>query len=252
MIDTFRNEHAFLSNMHECVFPWQGLDYPALENAYQAMKCINDADKIQFTQISPPEAKKLGHKVAMRPDFDKFKYELMKNLLDVKFDEKLNPILRQKLLETQPESLVEGNYWHDNYWGICSCNKCKGKIHFNYLGELLQRKRNLSAQYSDIFTMYQGSIYNRSNQTMIERPSVLYDQSTDNYVMLKIGSYNMCREYMELMVSKMPALVQGDCVIDPVLYEFNSFSYIDRALACEKMNQILSCTGSLKRVLNLQ
>lgn len=167
MIDAFRNEYAFLSNMHECVFPWQGLNYLALENAYQAMKCISDADKIQFTQISPPEAKKLGRKIAMRPDFDGFKYQLMRNLLDVKFDKKLNPELYRKLLDTQPQSLVEGNWWHDNYWGYCKCDKCKNKLHYNYLGELLQRKRNLSARYSDMFTMYQGSIYNRSNQAII-------------------------------------------------------------------------------------
>ena len=247
MIDSFRNQYAFLSNMHECHFPWQGLDYPALENAYQAMKCISDVDKIQFTQISPSEAKKLGRKVAMRPDFDSFKYELMRNMLDVKFDKKLNPELHRKLLETQPQSLIEGNWWHDNYWGVCKCDRCKNKLHYNYLGELLQRKRNLSAQYSDIFTMYQGSIYNRSNQAMIERPSVLYDKVENNYVMLKIGSYNMCKEYMDTMITKMPKELTSGVE----LFEFNSFSYFDRALACEKMNQIISSTGSIKYVLNL-
>lgn len=249
MIDSFRGDYAFLSNMHECNFRWQGRDYPALENAYQAMKCIDETDKYQFTQISPSKAKRLGRKIAMRPDFNGFKYELMRNMLDVKFSKEINSDLLQKLLATQPESIIEGNWWHDNYWGICKCDKCKNKLHYNYLGELLQRKRNLSAQHSDMFTMYQGSIYNRSNQAIIERPSVLYDKvSNDSYVMLKIGSYNMCRDYMNLMVSKMPQ----DMTSNLVLYEFHSFDYMDRALACEKMNQIISSTGSLKQVLNLE
>lgn len=241
MIKTFRDEYSFLSNMYIQDFPWQGLVYPSLENAYQAMKCISESEKVQFTRITPGEAKKLGNRIMMRPDFDSFKYELMRNMLDVKFQGEL----LKKLLNTAPESIVEGNWWHDNYWGACQCSKCKDKVHQNKLGELLQRKRNLSAEYSDMFTMYEGSIYNRANQAIVERPTVLYDK--DTYTIIKIGDYDMCMNYLSTAVHVSPEL--GKTMI---LYEIIIDDFMSKNIECEKMNQILSCTGSIKHVLNLE
>lgn len=241
MIKTFRNEYDFLSNMYPCNILWQGMVYPSLENAYQAMKCLNEKERIYFVNVKPGEAKKLGKSVLMRPDFDDIKYNLMRDLLDVKFQ---GPLL-QRLLETSPESIVEGNWWHDNYWGVCQCSKCKNKIQMNKLGELLQRKRNLSMQHSDIFTMYEGSIYNRNDQAMVEEPAILYD--AEGYVMLKIGSYSMCRDVLTVMIEKMPK----DLTTQLQIYKFNDTTYMDRATACEKMNMVLNCTGSLSQVLQL-
>lgn len=49
--------------------------------------------------------------------------------------------LRVKLLATEDEELVEGNYWHDNFWGNCSCPKCKDIQGKNVLGTLLMEER---------------------------------------------------------------------------------------------------------------
>ena len=55
------------------------------------------------------------------------------------------PELRDKLLATGDANLVEGNTWHDNYWGICTCSKCinspvvDGK---NKLGTILMKVRD--------------------------------------------------------------------------------------------------------------
>jgi ribA/ribD-fused uncharacterized protein len=52
-----------------------------------------------------------------------------------------NPELRRRLLDTGDAVLVEGNTWHDNYWGTCTfrrCSKTKGK---NMLGKLLMQVR---------------------------------------------------------------------------------------------------------------
>ena len=38
--------------------------------------------------------------------------------------------------------LIEGNTWHDNYWGDCSCNRCKSKSGENMLGILLMELRD--------------------------------------------------------------------------------------------------------------
>lgn len=49
--------------------------------------------------------------------------------------------LKEKLLTTGDEWLEEGNTWHDNYWGICHCDRCQNKIGQNNLGKLLMKLR---------------------------------------------------------------------------------------------------------------
>jgi hypothetical protein len=51
--------------------------------------------------------------------------------------------LRKKLLATGDATLIEGNYWHDNYWGVCTCENCvsNGIVGRNRLGTLLMKVR---------------------------------------------------------------------------------------------------------------
>lgn len=44
--------------------------------------------------------------------------------------------LKEMLLSTGNADIIEGNYWHDNFWGQCSCEKCVGKGK-NNLGKIL-------------------------------------------------------------------------------------------------------------------
>ena len=53
-----------------------------------------------------------------------------------------NPVLAKKLIDTGDTELIEGNYWHDNFWGKCSCEKCKNKPKANTLGILLMDIRS--------------------------------------------------------------------------------------------------------------
>jgi predicted NAD-dependent protein-ADP-ribosyltransferase YbiA (DUF1768 family) len=46
------------------------------------------------------------------------------------------------LLNTGDEELIEGNYWHDNYWGNCTCSKCKDIEGQNKLGKILMKVRD--------------------------------------------------------------------------------------------------------------
>jgi hypothetical protein len=39
------------------------------------------------------------------------------------------------LLSTGDMELTESNWWHDNFWGVCTCNKCKDGE--NNLGKIL-------------------------------------------------------------------------------------------------------------------
>ena len=48
--------------------------------------------------------------------------------------------LAEKLLATGDEEVVEGNTWHDRYWGRCKCVKHEGEC-LNWLGRILMRVR---------------------------------------------------------------------------------------------------------------
>ena len=75
----------------------------------------------------------------MRPDWEDRKLTIMHNLLVHKFNENLELI--PKLLDTGGAVLVEGNTWHDNYWGMLQLPRCGGNCGRNNLGRLLMQLR---------------------------------------------------------------------------------------------------------------
>lgn len=118
MIDKFNGEYAFLSNFYECSVTYDGLTYPSSEAAYQAQKCENPEERKQFTTLTPMWAKKLGRKINLRSDWESVKPFVMENIVFEKFLQ--HPELKEKLMATGDTELVEGNYWHDTYWGVCN------------------------------------------------------------------------------------------------------------------------------------
>lgn len=87
---------------------------------------------------TPGMVKRAGRAIDLRPDWEKIKVDVMYDALQLKFQD---PELRAKLIATKPARLIEGNTWHDNYWGDCHCEQCKNKIGQNKLGILLQKVR---------------------------------------------------------------------------------------------------------------
>lgn len=138
VIDSFSGENRFLSNFAACRIIYNGLEFNSVENAYQAQKCPERA--AEFTNISAKEAKALGKEVEVRPDWDDVKDTVMRELVTQKFAN--DPIYRKKLLQTYYATIVEGNYWHDNYWGSCNCEKC-GDVGHNKLGKILMEVREI-------------------------------------------------------------------------------------------------------------
>lgn len=131
MIAEFRNENYFLSNMYPCKVTYNGVTYECAESAFQAQKCN---EKEMFVNLSGFEAKKLGKRVALRPDWNEVREQIMYEIVLEKF--KQNKYLAKCLEWTGNKMLVEGNNWNDTYWGVC-----KG-IGSNKLGLILMRVRN--------------------------------------------------------------------------------------------------------------
>ena len=133
MIDRFDGEYAFLSNYSASPFRINYVLFPTMEHYFQANKADNQNDYLHIAYApTPGEAKRLGRKIQLRPDWEKIKDNVMLTGLRKKF---ADPELRNLLLATGNEELVEGNYWGDTYWGVCN------GVGQNKLGKLLMQVR---------------------------------------------------------------------------------------------------------------
>lgn len=133
MIDSFNGKYRFLSNFAPCKVIFEDIEYPSTEHAYQAAKTLDISLRKQFRACGKPsDAKKLGRKIVLRPDWETIKFEVMEQLLRAKFAQ---PDFKRALLNTGDEELIEGNTWGDTVWGVC---KGKGQ---NNLGKILMKIR---------------------------------------------------------------------------------------------------------------
>jgi len=128
-----------LSNYYPVTIESQGFTYGSLEAAFQAAKCIRESDREKFEHYTAAEAKKAGRRVDCRSNWESNKKEVMLDLLRIKFGR--CPELGDKLLATGNAELIEGNTWHDQYWGSCTCPKCRENEGENHLGKLLMLVR---------------------------------------------------------------------------------------------------------------
>lgn len=139
MIDCFDGEFAFLSNFHPSMITVDGIEFPTVEHLFQAAKTVSLVEREKIAAaVTPGQAKRLGRNVILCDNWEEIKDDVMLNALRLKFA--ILP-LREKLLATGDEELIEGNTWHDNTWGNCSCDRCKNIKGQNKLGKLLMQVR---------------------------------------------------------------------------------------------------------------
>lgn len=109
-----------------------------VESAYQALHANNDAERYKISQMHPHEAKKYVYSRQLPARLDAIK--IMEKLLRQKFSRKRMK-LRNDLKNAPDDMFIHENGWHDNFWGMCSCqgNRCLGKRKHNHLGRLLKK-----------------------------------------------------------------------------------------------------------------
>ena len=135
-IDKFDGtEHAFLSNFFPSPFIYEGIKWPTVEHAYQAMKTLDLQSHLIISRIrTPGQAKKAGRALNhLRDDWEEVKEPFMLTFIRLKFK---IPELRVKFILTVDAILIEGNTWGDRYWGQVN------GVGKNRLGHLLMQHRS--------------------------------------------------------------------------------------------------------------
>lgn len=131
MIEEFQGPYRFLSNF--CGTPFR----LSVEHVFQALKTTDWRDQVSILCASTPGAAKgLGREVALRPDWNNIRVDVMRELLRYKF---ADPDFAHRLLATGDALLIEGNRWNDRFWGVCPVGSGEGE---NQLGFLLMEIRD--------------------------------------------------------------------------------------------------------------
>lgn len=135
MITEFKDEYSFLSNFYPCKVRSNCIDYLCSEAAYQAEKSTNPKVRQEFITLNGAQSKKHGKQIRIRLNWEDIKVDCMYWIVRAKFEQ--NPELAAKLLGTGSEEIVEGNAWHDTFWGQCPIGTGE-----NHLGKILMRVRD--------------------------------------------------------------------------------------------------------------
>ena len=136
----FKDNYRFLSNFYPCNVSYEDIIFEYVEHAYQYAKCYKNLDKTKVLSAKTvKESKFLGRTIKLRKDWDKVKEGILTDLIKQKF---YKEPLKNMLLSTGTAKIIEGNMWHDNFYGNCLCDRCKNIRGKNVLGNILMEVRD--------------------------------------------------------------------------------------------------------------
>ena len=135
MIKEFKGEYRWLSNFAPVNIIRNCRSYPSVEHAFQSAKAHDPAWKMFCVQIEDPRAvKKASRYVKLVSNWEEIKVGVMRRCLRQKFGQEP---YRSKLKATGDKHIQEGNWWGDQFWGVC----LKTDSGQNMLGELIMEIR---------------------------------------------------------------------------------------------------------------
>ena len=134
---TRTDEYGDFCNFSSHGFELDGKYWRTVEHYFQAQKFAGTEQEETVRRArTPADAKKLGRRPSppLRNDWEEVKNEVMRKAVSRKFQ--THPELRQRLLDTGEEELVERSP-SDSYWGCGSDGAGKNK-----LGKILMSVRS--------------------------------------------------------------------------------------------------------------
>ncbi|MHD0306252.1 NADAR family protein [Rhodococcus erythropolis] len=140
IINAFVGEHEYMSNLYPAPTLHRGQLFPSSEHAYAAAKS-SDPTVIRaiLATDDPAEAKKIGRSATLVEGWEASKFRVMESVVTSKFVQ--NHDLADRLRSTGGSLIVEGNVWHDQIWGSCSCSRHRDVPGGNALGVILMAVR---------------------------------------------------------------------------------------------------------------
>lgn len=137
MIDSFRGQYAWLSNMTPVKIIYDGIEYPSVEHAYMSAKSHNMEWKSRCAdgQISARQIKAESRGIFVIENWHDIKLDVMRECINQKFSQEP---YKTQLEETGDLYIQEGNWWNDTFWGVV----IKTGIGENNLGKLIMEKRD--------------------------------------------------------------------------------------------------------------
>ena len=160
IIVLFRGEYFFLSNFYVRPIVYEGITFHSSEQAFMWSKTLIPAEQTAILACpTPTKVKQFASdpvNVTLREGWEEYwRTVSMYRVLSCKYGQ--HPDLADQLMATDSANLIEGNWWHDNFWGDClgrkdgagnwlGCEKEKCKIPGNnYLGMMsMQIRFNLT------------------------------------------------------------------------------------------------------------
>lgn len=143
LIDAFRGRYQIFANPYPCKIRLYGFEFASGEIAYQVLKLRSMKRKRYIAEkYTHSDWREVKAYVNSHTELWDFRFDgdfTMAEVLEVKF---AKPVFRQRLLDTYPIPLMEGNTWYDAYWGY-SWHLKYGK---NALGNLLMGIRERAIQ----------------------------------------------------------------------------------------------------------
>lgn len=156
-INSFSGDWDFLSNFYDAPVLLDAVNFRSVEHAYQAAKSLDPQKRevlsLEFNPtLTAAKAKRIGRNLKLRDGWDDMKVGYMRHFLMQKF---APLVMRRKLLSTGTAELIEGNWWHDVYWGVCmhqmNGKTCDHPPHNpkgeNHLGLLLMEIRGILGKW---------------------------------------------------------------------------------------------------------
>jgi ribA/ribD-fused uncharacterized protein len=127
------------SNFQPFEIHHRGITYMNVETFYEAMKSMDPEIQQQISTMQPGKAKRFTRTIEVRDDWEDIKEQVMMHALRKKFAP--GGYWAKRLLSTGDNLLVEDNWWHDNFWGSCLCDRC-GDQGQNKLGHMIRQLKD--------------------------------------------------------------------------------------------------------------
>ena len=176
IINTFRDNHYFLSSMYPLnngVVTLDGRVVSSVEIGYQSEKFLNaEAREAVLRSVDGYAAKRLANKIevedpsARRADWESIKLDVMRWYVLQKF--KRNPEITEELINTSNAPLIEANQWGDTFWGVSKIkgggDRAQGE---NHLGRLLMETRTLFSGDETLISDYETELRHKLGSAIL-------------------------------------------------------------------------------------